>query len=68
MTPMEAQHHLNVSTHTIYKHIAKREDIFVKRGDKYFKIGGDGMIVVDMENLPEKTSMNKMYMLNENNN
>lgn len=66
LRPVDAQHHINVSTFTIYHNLAEHKEVYIKDGDQFIKVPNFTLQVVDMHNLPKFTNERKNYKLNNN--
>ena len=65
LRPVDAQHHLDISTFSIYHNLAQHAEVYVKDGDTFHKVPNFTLQVVDMQNLPKFTNERKNYILNK---
>ena len=65
LRPVDAQHHIDISTFSIYQNLAQHAEVYIKDGDTFHKVPNFTLQVVDMQNLPKHTNERKNYILNK---
>jgi hypothetical protein len=65
LRPVDAQHHINISSFSIYHNLAEHKEVYIKDGNKFHIVPNFTLQVIDMENLPKFTNMRKNYILNK---